>query len=180
MGRGEVRFIGEVESVGGTSVICIYPEYCPGLLGVEGFSHLIVLYWMHLRDDERNRGTLRVTPGKHGRSPLTGVFACRSPSRPNPIGLTVVKLEAVDGCRLRVSGLDAFEGSPIVDIKPYLHHSNTVPDAMTPEWPSTAHRPRGPADTGRRRTGALRRGRRLPTPRRRGDPAASSAQRPSW
>jgi len=132
--RAEVRFIGQVESVGDTSTVLVYPEFCPGLLGVEGFSHLIVLYWMHLRDDERNRGALRVTPRRHEGSPLTGVFACRSPSRPNPIGLTVVKLEVVDGCRLKVSGLDALEGTPIVDIKPYSPRGDAVPDARTPEW----------------------------------------------
>ena len=133
-GRGEVRFIGEVESVGETSTIGINPEYCPGLLGVESYSHLIVLYWMHLREDEENRGALQVTPSRHEGAPLTGVFACRSPSRPNPIGLTVVKLDAVEGCRLKVSGLDALEGSPIVDIKPYSPRGDSVPDARTPEW----------------------------------------------
>lgn len=133
-GRAEVRFIGEVESVRDTSTICIYSEFCPGLLGVEDFSHLIVLYWMHLRDDEENRGTLRVIPRRHEGAPLTGVFACRSPSRPNPIALAVVKLEAVEDCRLRVSGLDALEGSPIVDIKPYSPRGDSVPDAITPEW----------------------------------------------
>ncbi len=133
-GRGEIRFVGEVESVGETSTIGIYPEYCPGLLGVESYSNLIVLYWMHLRDDEENRGTMQVVPRRHEGAPLTGVFACRSPSRPNPIGLTVVKLEAVEDCRLRVSGLDALEGSPIVDIKPYSPRGDSIPDARTPEW----------------------------------------------
>lgn len=133
-GRAEVRFIGQVESVGDTSTVLIHPEFCPGLLGVEGFSHLIVFYWMHLRDDEENRRALQVTPRRHEGAPLTGVFACRSPSRPNPIALTVVKLEGVDGCRLRVSGLDALEGSPVVDIKPYLPRGDAVPDARTPEW----------------------------------------------
>lgn len=135
MGGGSyIRFIGEVESTGDTSVVRIFPEFCPGLLGVEGYSHLIVLYWMHLRDDERNRGTLRVTPPRHEGAPLTGVFACRSPSRPNPIGLAVVKLEEVEGCRLRVCGLDAFEGSPIVDVKPYSPRADAVPGATAPEW----------------------------------------------
>jgi len=133
-GRGEVRFIGEVESVGDISTIRINPEFCPGLLGVEGFSHLILLYWMHLRDNEENRRALQVTPRRHEGAPLTGVFACRSPSRPNPIALTVVKLESVDGCNLRVSGLDALEGSPIVDIKPYSPRGDAVPDARTLEW----------------------------------------------
>ncbi len=130
-----VRFIGEVAEVeGDVSTILVREEYCPGLLGIEGYSHIIVLYWMHLRDDEGSRGTLRVRPPRHEGAPLTGVFACRSPSRPNPIGLSVVKLEALEGCRLRVSGLDALEGSPIVDIKPYSPRGDSFPDARTPEW----------------------------------------------
>jgi len=56
-------------------------------------------------------------------------FACA-----NPMGLTVVRLESVEGCRLRVSSLDALEGSPIVDIKPYLPHGDSVPEARTPDW----------------------------------------------
>jgi len=135
-GKGKVRFIGEVVSAGETSTISIHPDFCPGLLGVEAYSHLIVLYWMHMRDDERHRGTLQVVPPRHEGSPLTGVFACRSPSRPNPIGLSVVRLEAVDGCRLEVTGLDAMEGSPVVDLKPYSPRADSVPDARTPGWAS--------------------------------------------
>lgn len=133
-GNAEIRFIGKVEAVGDASTVRVFTEFCPGLLGIEGYSHLIVLYWMHLRDDEENRRALQVTPRRHEGSQLTGVFACRSPSRPNPLGLTVVKLEDVDGCRLRVSGLDAFEGSPIIDIKPYTPRGDAVPGATTPEW----------------------------------------------
>lgn len=132
--RGVIRFIGEVESAGETSTILVYPDFCPGLLGVEDYSHLIVLYWMHLRDDEGHRRTLRVTPPRHEGAPLTGVFACRSPSRPNPIGLVVVELEGVDGCRVRVNNLDALEGSPIVDLKPYQPRADSVPEARTPDW----------------------------------------------
>ncbi|MGD2200393.1 MAG: tRNA (N6-threonylcarbamoyladenosine(37)-N6)-methyltransferase TrmO [Candidatus Bathyarchaeota archaeon] len=132
--KGEVRFIGVVESAGDPSRIRVYPEFCQALLGIEGYSHLIVLYWFHLRDDEGHRRTLRVTPPRHDGAPLTGVFACRSPSRPNPIGLTVVELEGVDRCKLEVSGLDAFEGSPVVDIKPYSPRGDMVPEAETPDW----------------------------------------------
>ncbi len=132
--EGSVRFIGEVESAGEPSTILIYPEFRQGLFGVERYSHLIVLYWFHLRDNEDHRGTLQVTPPRHPGSPLTGVYACRSPSRPNPIGLTVVELESVDGCRLIVRGLDALEGSPIVDLKPYLPNWDSVESARTPDY----------------------------------------------
>ena len=131
---GTIRFIGEVESTGDVSTIRIKEEYCPGLLGTEGHSHLFILYWMHLRDDAGHRGTLRVTPPRHEGAPLTGVFACRSPSRPNPIGLTVVELKRVEGCLLEVSGLDALKGSPVVDIKPYSSRGDAYTHAISPEW----------------------------------------------
>jgi len=131
---GTIRFVGKVESSGEVSTIRIFDEYCPGLMGIEGYSHLFILYWMHLRDDERHRGTLQVTPPRHEGAPLTGVFSCRSPSRPNPIGLTVVELKRADGCMLEVSGLDALEGSPIVDIKPYSSKGDVYPHAQSPEW----------------------------------------------
>jgi tRNA-Thr(GGU) m(6)t(6)A37 methyltransferase TsaA len=131
---GKIRFVGEVEIAGETSIIRIFDEYCHGLLGIENYSHLFILYWIHLRDDEINRGTLRVTPPRHKGAPLTGVFACRSPSRPNPIGLTVVRLNKVTKCKLEVSGLDAFVGSPVVDIKPYSSKGDVFTDAKSPEW----------------------------------------------
>ncbi|MCK4435646.1 SAM-dependent methyltransferase, partial [Candidatus Bathyarchaeota archaeon] len=70
----------------------------------------------------------------------TGVFACRSPSRPNPIELCVVELMKVEGCNLTVKGLDAFENTPIIDIKPYLPRADSIPDARVPGWTS-----RGPS-----------------------------------
>ncbi len=116
------------------SVIRIFPEYCAGLRGLEGFSHMIVLYWMHSRDSKRDRQTLLVFPRKHAIDVETGVFVCRSPSRPNPIGLCTVKLVKKEGCILTVHGLDALEASPIIDIKPYIPHADSVPKARTPKW----------------------------------------------
>lgn len=135
MERGEVRFIGVVAGVeGDISTIRIYEEFCPGLLGVEGYSHLIVLYWLHERDTPRHRGTLRVYPRRGRVNRLRGVYACRSPSRPNPVGHTVVELVGVEGCELTVRGLDALDGSPLVDIKPYSPRSDSFPEARTPDW----------------------------------------------
>ena len=131
---GNVTFMGTVESTGETSPLRIFTEYCPALLGIERHSHLIVLYWFHLRDNPEHRETLQVTPPRHEGAPLTGVFACRSPSRPNPIGVTMVRLERVDGCRLVVRGLDALEGSPIVDLKPYNSDTDSFPEAEAPVY----------------------------------------------
>jgi tRNA-Thr(GGU) m(6)t(6)A37 methyltransferase TsaA len=115
-----VRFIGQVKQrEGQISVIELFEEYCPGLLGIEEYSHLIILYWMHQVDDEGNRGNLYCYPRRDKRKEPRGVFTCRNPSRPNPIGITVVEFIELDGCKLKVKGLDAFAGSPIVDIKSY-------------------------------------------------------------
>ncbi len=135
MEKGEIRFIGVVADVeGDISTIRVYDEFCPGLLGVEGYSHLIVLYWFHGRDTPGHRGTLQVYPGRGRVTRLRGVYACRSPSRPNPVGHTVVELLGVEGCGLTVRGLDALEGSPLVDIKPYSPRSDSFPEARTPDW----------------------------------------------
>jgi tRNA-Thr(GGU) m(6)t(6)A37 methyltransferase TsaA len=140
MNAREVRFVGNVARAGEREAeVRIFPEFCAGLKEIAGFSHLIILYWMHLRGDERDRRTLVVFPRKHAVSIETGVFACRSPSRPNPIGLCVVELVRVEKCVLTVKGLDAVEGSPIIDIKPYLPRADCVPQARVPEW--TRHGP---------------------------------------
>ncbi|MEM3565766.1 MAG: tRNA (N6-threonylcarbamoyladenosine(37)-N6)-methyltransferase TrmO [Candidatus Bathyarchaeia archaeon] len=110
VGKSEVYFIGVVEKAGEEEAkIRIFPEFCSGLKGVEEFSHIIVLYWFHLRDNETDRRTLLVFPRRRIVNVEKGVFACRSPSRPNPIGLCVVELVKKENCTLTVKGLDALE-----------------------------------------------------------------------
>jgi len=132
--KGELKFIGVVEVSGELSRVRIFPKFCVGLHGLDNFSHLIILYWFHLRDREEERRTLQVIPRRHPGAPQVGVFACRSPSRPNPIGLCVVELTKIENCILFVKGLDAAEGSPIIDIKPYIPQADSVPDARAAEW----------------------------------------------
>jgi len=135
--KGELRFIGVVEKGGEQEAkVRIFPEFCAGLKGIRDFSHLIILYWIHLRDVEEERRTLLVFPRRHAVNVETGVFACRSPSRPNPIGLCVVELLKIEECVLKVKGLDALDGSPVIDIKPYIPRADSVPDARVPEWTS--------------------------------------------
>lgn len=95
-------------------VLEILPEFEAGLQDIEGFSHLFVI-WVF----DRNEGySLIATPPTDNRP--HGVFATRSPRRPNPIGLTVVQLLGREGRRVRVRGVDMLEGTPILDLKPYL------------------------------------------------------------
>ena len=130
-----VKFIGTVVEVKGEeSKLEIRPEFCSGLFRLNQFCHLIVLYWLHLRDNESDRRTLRVIPMRHEGAPEMGVFGTRSPSRPNPIGLCVVELLKLEDCSLIVRGLDANVESPILDIKPYIPRADSIPEAKAPEW----------------------------------------------
>ncbi|WP_037999655.1 tRNA (N6-threonylcarbamoyladenosine(37)-N6)-methyltransferase TrmO [Thermacetogenium phaeum] len=108
---------------GGTAELEVFPEFAEGLKDVEKASHLIVLYWCHLS----SRDTLQ-TKTPFGPE-LRGVFACRSPARPNPIAFCVAELLEVKGNRLLVCGLDAVDGSPLLDIKPYSSEVDAVPGA---------------------------------------------------
>ena len=95
-------------------VLKILPEFEPGLTDIEGFSHLIVIW-----EFDRSKGfDLLGTPPSDNRA--HGVFATRSPRRPNPIGLTTVELRRRQGLELHVRGVDMLDGTPILDIKPYL------------------------------------------------------------
>ena len=119
----------------------IAEEFAPGLLDIEGFSHLFVIW-----EFDRSDGfSVVVKPPSDDRP--HGVFATRSPQRPNPIGLTVVELLRRQGSSLRVRGIDMLDGTPILDIKPYL--SSVPPEKLRRGWLAEAEaraagRPRSP------------------------------------
>jgi tRNA-Thr(GGU) m(6)t(6)A37 methyltransferase TsaA len=114
------------------SELIINPEYEDMLDGVEEFSHLMVLYWSHLIPEKR-RKTMKVHPLGSNDFPLVGTFATHSPARPNSILITVVRLLERKGNILKVTGLDALNGSPILDIKPYLPERD-LKDVRMPDW----------------------------------------------
>ncbi len=126
--------IGAVRRENGGVTIEIHEAFQEALLGLEGFSHLILLYWMDGKDNHRDRHTYRVHPRANPANPLRGVFATRSPARPNPIGLDVAGILAVDGLSIRVDKTDAFDGTPVLDIKPYIPGSDAPAGATVPEW----------------------------------------------
>ena len=127
----KLKTIGRI--TGGTRVE-ILPRYAAGLHGIEQFSHVIVFLWLHRSDRRRLRATLRVHPCANPDNPLTGVFATRSPRRPNPIGVFVTALRDVDGTVLTVDPIEAFDGTPVLDVKPYIPVSDAFADARVPWW----------------------------------------------
>jgi tRNA (adenine37-N6)-methyltransferase len=129
-----IQPIGKVVKSSGKTAITILPEFHDALLGMEGFSHIIVMFWFDRNDAPEKRATLRVHPRADKNNPLTGVFATRSPRRPNPIGLSVCKIKAIEKDRIVVDEIDAFDQTPVVDIKAYIPVSDCVPDAMVPWW----------------------------------------------
>ena len=122
----------EVRDKNVISKIIFREEYTEALDGVEEFSHLFVLFWLHEMSDE-DRRVMKVRPRGRRDMPLLGIYATRTPHRPNPIGLTRVKLLKVEGNVVTVQGLDAFDGTPVLDIKPF-DSWDTTEDFKVPEW----------------------------------------------
>lgn len=105
---------------------------------LDEFSHIIVLYWMHKAAG--GQPAARVHPGGRREAPLVGLFATRSPNRPNPVGQTTVRLLERRGNILKVKGLDAIDGSPVIDIKPYLPGYDSPADAGVAPWITSCHK----------------------------------------
>lgn len=117
------------------SRIVVRRELADALDGLEGYSHVIVLFWAHRVPEEERKAT-RIHPMGDPTLPLLGVFATRTQLRPNAIGMTVVPLLARKRNELRVRGLDAIDGTPVLDIKPYIPHYDSLPQATIPAWAS--------------------------------------------
>lgn len=107
----------------------IHKRWAKGLEGIEKFSHLVVLFWLH----QARKPALRIHPKGMKALPRLGFLATRTPHRPNPLGVTVVRLLKRRGSRLWVEGLDAWEGTPILDIKPYTK-KDSVKQFRIPAW----------------------------------------------
>ncbi len=111
-------------------------DYIPALEGLEGFSHIQILWWFSECDTLRDRKKLREKSPYKGSPEIMGVFATRSPYRPNPIALSCVEVLEVD-CRkgvLRIAYIDARDGSPVLDIKPYTPSLDRVENPSVPGW----------------------------------------------
>jgi tRNA-Thr(GGU) m(6)t(6)A37 methyltransferase TsaA len=124
--------IGYIRKSAAETRIELLSSYTDGLLGIEGFSHIIVCYWLHENDNEEGRSMLRVHPRHDVSNPLTGVFATHSPKRPNPIAISICGLERVTDSTLYIDQIDAFDGSPVVDIKCFIPLDDR--HARVPDW----------------------------------------------
>lgn len=114
------------------SRIELQPELAPALAGLEGFSHVIVVGWLD-RIPEELRERRQAHPGGDERLPLLGALALRG-ARPNPIAVTVCRLRSVGDAAVEVEGLDLIDGTPVLDIKPYITVYDSEPDATLPDW----------------------------------------------
>jgi tRNA-Thr(GGU) m(6)t(6)A37 methyltransferase TsaA len=132
--------VGKISRTDNEITLEIFEPYRPGLKGLGGFSHVIVLWWVSQHDNEESRSILQVEP-PYAKGRRSGVFACRAPLRPNPIAVTTCELLEVDEREgiVRIKNIDAFDGTPIIDLKAYFPVSDRVKNASIPEslsdWP---------------------------------------------
>lgn len=126
--------VGVIHKGDGKSSIEIFEEYKDALLGLEEFSHIIIISWFHKNDRKDERKKLRVHPRRDKRNPLTGVFATRSPVRPNLVAHFTTRILEIRDNIIEIEKINAFEGTPVIDIKPYIPKEDAIHDVKTPTW----------------------------------------------
>ena len=130
----KMRPIGHVKKADDRTWIVLDKQYAPGLLGLDGFSHIHVIWWFDKNDTPERRAVLQVHPRGDRNNPLTGVFACRAPVRPNLIALSLSKVLAVQDNMVEIDQTDAFDGTPVLDIKPYTRGNDSASGVRVPQW----------------------------------------------
>ena len=132
-----IKSIGIVQSSDeqGKYSIQVYPEYIEALLKLEQFSHVMIIWWANRHDNPKDRSMLS-TELPYARGVKAGVFACRSEYRPNPIGITTMPILAIDHKQgiVTLPWIDAFDGSPVIDLKPYMPTSDRIRDVKVADW----------------------------------------------
>lgn len=134
--NAQLNSIGTIRTSKGECRLELKPEYAGALTALEGFSHIQVLWWFDRCDDAQSRATLTVQkPYAHGPA-LLGTFATRSPQRPNPIALSCAEVTQVDreAGTVRLGWIDAEDGSPLLDVKPYVPALDRVANPAVPAW----------------------------------------------
>ncbi len=112
------------------SEVIVDKKFSEALDGIDGYSHVIIVYWM----DKAVGYSIKHQPQGNPDVPIVGIFACRCPQRPNPIAITTVKLLERKGNKITVKGLDVLNGTPVVDIKPYWPQYDKVENEKIPAW----------------------------------------------
>jgi len=126
--------IGRVRKTDSRTTLLINSEFSPALKGLEDFSHVWVFWWFDRNDNPDKRSVLQVHPRANRDNPLTGVFACRAPVRPNLIAFSLCRIVAIHGNEVEVEKIDAFADTPILDLKPYIPGIDTASQATVPDW----------------------------------------------
>ena len=143
-----VKQIGTIRSAGEKQQIILNPRYVPALSGLDGFTHLQVLWWFSGSDNQKGRGSLKeASPYRHSPAML-GTFATRSPLRANPIALSAAQVIHIDyeNALIDIAYIDAYDDSPVLDLKPYTPSLDRVETARGPGW--CAHWPQSYEQSG--------------------------------
>lgn len=138
----KVHPIGHVQKSEDRTLIVLDKKYEPGLLGLDGYSHVYIFWWFDRNDTPEKRAVLQVHPMGNRDNPLTGVFATRSPVRPNLVALTLCKIVSVKENVVELEKIDAFDGTAVIDLKPFIPGYDTADDAKMPEWLERARKGR--------------------------------------
>jgi len=125
--------IGSVHKENERTTLLLNKDVEPALRGLDEFSHVWVLWWFGRNDTQKKRSVLQVHPRRNKENPLTGVFACRAPVRPNLIGLTLCRVLSVTDNVVEIDKIDAFADTPILDLKPYIPSCDSA-QASIPDW----------------------------------------------
>lgn len=131
----ELKPIGAVRRSDEGVTLDIFGPYRPGLLQLDRFSHVLVLWWASLHDNSESRTHL-VTELPYAPGVEAGVFACRAEYRPNPIAVTACKILDLDigGGRIAIADIDAYDDTPVLDLKPYIPVADRLEKVEVPEW----------------------------------------------
>ncbi|NQT20941.1 MAG: SAM-dependent methyltransferase [Planctomycetes bacterium] len=125
--------LGAVKRYRGSTFLVLKRKYAPGLVSLDDFSHVMVFYWFDRNDTPEKRSILQGhRPGK--KDPLTGIFATRAAVRPNLIAFSTCKIVSIRDNIVEIDGIDAFDDSPVLDLKPYIPRNDSYPEAQIPEW----------------------------------------------
>ena len=130
----EIAPIGYIRRADEAVWIEVQAQFRPAMAGLEDFSHIHVFFWFDQNDHAEGRSVLKVHPCRDPQKPLTGVFATHSPLRPNLIGMSLCRIVAIDAGRIDIDRIDAFDGTPVIDIKCFIPTSRDLANLRLPEW----------------------------------------------